>query len=434
MGLGVGGILVAVTLAADGPFEPIVLAFAILGVVAIAAFARIERRSDHPLIPPHYWTMPGFVVPTVTLALLFAAYMGSFVLAPLMLQSVAFGATAAVTSRVIIARPLMFSLTGPVTGRLVERVGERILAVGGGLSIAVSMVLLSSGASGGSLVMVAFALGLAGLGMGAAAPILTATVANSVSDEDLGVAGAAQQMLQQVGLVVGVQVLQAVQASIEGDGRTGPAQVAAVVDSYQVAFLIAAGVAVLGVRRVDDAAEARSVGRGHGRESLIHLDRCAVGGSGLQCHEAGHVAIDEDLAGEEGLHDRLWIACDEGGLRCCVVDGDRQLGIVEVALLDDEIAVGAVDVAVQRAVWPMADVGHDDVHPHRDRRDGDLIVELGTKSASIVDPAIGEKGFGLCHADSGWTRECLHATSGEPFVACRGPARQRLIGRCSRVG
>lgn len=247
LGLGVGGVLVAVTLAADGPFESIVLSFAVLGVLAIAVFARIERRSDHPLIPPHYWTMPGFIVPTLTLALLFAAYMGSFVLAPLMLQSVAFGATAAVTSRVIIARPLMFSLTGPITGRLVERMGERILAVGGGVSIAVSMLLLSSGASSGSLAMVAFSLGLAGLGMGAAAPILTATVANSVSDHDLGVAGAAQQMLQQVGLVVGVQVLQAVQSSIEGDGLTGPAQVAAVIDSYRVAFLIATGAAVLGV-------------------------------------------------------------------------------------------------------------------------------------------------------------------------------------------
>ncbi len=244
LGVGVGSILVAVTLAADGPFAPVVIAFAIVGSAAIALFARIERRSDHPLIPPHYWTLPGFVVPTMTLALLFAAYMGSFVLAPLMLQSAAFGATAAVTSRVIIARPLMFSLTGPVTGRLVERMGERTLAVGGGVSIVVSMALLSSGASGGSLGLVAFALGLAGLGMGAAAPILTATVANSVSDHDLGVAGAAQQMLQQVGLVVGVQVLQAVQASLEGDGAGGAA---AVVDSYRVAFLVATGIAMVGV-------------------------------------------------------------------------------------------------------------------------------------------------------------------------------------------
>ena len=272
LGLGVGGLLIAVTQAADGPFRPAVIAFALLGVVAIAVFARIENRSDHPLIPPHYWRMRGFIVPTMTLSLLFAAYMGSFVLAPLMLQSVAFAATAAVgglvlverltsaaiTSRVIIARPLMFSLMGPITGRLVERVGERFLVVSGGVSIVLSMLLLSTSGPGTSLVLVAVALGLAGLGMGAAAPILTATVANSVNDEDLGVAGAAQQMLQQVGLVVGVQILQAVQSSVEGDALVGidldavPLEISAsafddVVSSYQVAFVVATAIAVLGV-------------------------------------------------------------------------------------------------------------------------------------------------------------------------------------------
>ena len=273
LSLGVGSLLVAVTLSADGPFAPLVLIFAATGVVAIAVFARIENRSDHPLIPPHYWRMRGFVVPTLTLALLFAAYMGSFVLAPLMLQSVAFAATAAVggavlverlttaamTSRVIIARPMMFSLMGPVTGRLVGRLGQRPMVVAGGLSIVVSMLLLSTSGPGTSLMVVALALGLAGLGMGAASPILTATVANSVADEDLGVAGAAQQMLQQVGLVVGIQILQAIQASVEGDALDGvdletlegdsisQGAFDAVVNSYQVAFLVATGIAILGV-------------------------------------------------------------------------------------------------------------------------------------------------------------------------------------------
>jgi MFS family permease len=159
---------------------------------------------------------------------------------------------------VIIARPLMFSLMGPITGRLVDYVGERILVIGGGISIAASMLLLSGAGPGTSLAIVALALGLAGLGMGAASPILTATVANSVRDEDLGVAGAAQQMLQQVGLVVGVQILQAVQAGIEGDALDevdlGALPVTVddgafndVVNSYQTAFLVATGIAAVGV-------------------------------------------------------------------------------------------------------------------------------------------------------------------------------------------
>lgn len=272
LGVGVGGLLVAVTQAADGLLRPQVMAFAVLGAVAIALFIRIESRTAHPLIPPQYWGLRGFIVPTLTLAMLFAAYMGSFVLAPLMLQSVAFATTtavaggvvverltsAAITSRVIIARPLMFSLMGPVTGRLVDHIGERPLVIGGGLSIVTSMLLLSTAGPGTSLLLVAVALGLAGLGMGASAPILTATVANSVRDEDLGVAGAAQQMLQQVGLVVGVQILQAVQAGIEGDALEGidleslPVRLDDgafddVVRSYRTAFAVAAAIALVGV-------------------------------------------------------------------------------------------------------------------------------------------------------------------------------------------
>ncbi len=257
LGLGIGSLLLAVTLAASDPLSIIVFGTFALAVGSLFLFARIERTSLNPLIPPHYWRLPGFIIPTVTLALMFAAYMGSFVLAPLMLQSVAFGFTAAATSRVIIARPLLFSLTGPITGRLAQRLGERFLAIFGGLAIVVSMLMLSRSAPELSLWFTAAALGLAGVGMGAAAPVLTASVANSVADEDLGVAGAAQQMLQQVGLVLGVQALLAIQGATQGDAldgvdNAGSSAVSAealgtAVNSYRFAFVGAAVLALFGV-------------------------------------------------------------------------------------------------------------------------------------------------------------------------------------------
>lgn len=243
LGVGVGSVLLAVTFAGEGLLSARVVGFAIVAIVALLLFARIERTSADPLIPPHYWRLRGFLSPTVTLTLLFAAYMGSFVLTPLMLQSAAFGVSAALTSRVIIARPLCFSLTGPIAGRLAEPLGERTLASFGGVSVTVSMIMLSRFEPGWSLWVMAVALGLAGIGMGAAAPVLTAAVANAVADEDLGIAGAAQQMLQQVGLVVGVQGLLAVQASIE-DSSTG--SIDDVVSSYHGAFVAAAVLAVGG--------------------------------------------------------------------------------------------------------------------------------------------------------------------------------------------
>jgi MFS family permease len=127
------------------------------------------------------------------------------------------------------------------------------MALFGAVSIVLSMVVLSRYEPGMSSFVAAAGLGLAGIGMGAAAPVLTASVANAVDDADLGVAGAAQQMLQQVGLVIGVQVLQAVQAVYEGDAvpdgasAIPPDAARRVIDSYHLAFAAATGLALLGL-------------------------------------------------------------------------------------------------------------------------------------------------------------------------------------------
>lgn len=235
VGTGLG--LIAVTTAGSDGFTTQVWLLGLGSLVMLASFVGIENRVEAPLIPPRYWKLRGFIAPTLTMALVFAAYMGSFVLTPLMLQSTAYGFTAAAAGTVTIARPLMFSLFGPLSGWLSVRVGERALAGFGSLCVVVSMLGLSRFSPGQSLIWVAVPLGLAGIGMGAASPTLTATVANSVDDEDLGVAGAAQQMLQQVGLVLGIQALSAIQAATESSG---------IARSYHLAFGIGAGVALVG--------------------------------------------------------------------------------------------------------------------------------------------------------------------------------------------
>lgn len=237
LALGTGAGLIAVTLTGTRGFTPLVALLGLLAAGLLWAFARIEATVDSPLIPPEYWKLRGFIAPTITMALVFAAYMGSFVMTPLMLQAPIYGFTAAAVGTVTIARPLLFSLTGPLSGTMTKIVGERAIALFGSLCVVVSMIGLARFSPGQSLIWVAVPLGLAGLGMGAASPSLTATVANAVADEDLGVAGAAQQMLQQVGLVLGIQALSAIQAATESGG---------IERSYHIAFGVGAVVALVG--------------------------------------------------------------------------------------------------------------------------------------------------------------------------------------------
>jgi len=239
LALGVTSLLLAMNRApALGWTHPVVVAGLALAPVMLVAFALVERRAASPLVPLEYLHRPNFTFPILTQFCTNFAYMGGFAITPLLLQE-EFGYTETHTGWLLIARPLVFAVAGPVAGYVTLRIGERTSAVAGGLAITASMVALAAVAPGDSDGVVAGALALSGLGMGTASPAMAAAIANSVDEDDLGVAGAAQQMMNQVGVVIGIQVMQSVQ-----EGR---ADAIGAVAAYGEAFLVGGAVAAAGV-------------------------------------------------------------------------------------------------------------------------------------------------------------------------------------------
>ena len=98
--------------------SPPVLASVAVAPLAVAWFVRVERRASQPLLPLRYFSRPGFTFAIVAQGILMAAYMGSFIVTPLLLQNVLdFSETK--TGLVSIARPLAFSLAGPMAGDII---------------------------------------------------------------------------------------------------------------------------------------------------------------------------------------------------------------------------------------------------------------------------------------------------------------------------
>lgn len=213
LALGVTPVLFALNEAPRlGWADPLVLAALATGPLALVAFVRVERRAPAPLLPLRYLGRPGFSAAIATQAMLNGAYMGSFILTPLLLQNVLdFSETK--TGLVSIARPFAFALAGPMAGAFVLRVGARRAAALGSMAVAAALVLMATLGEGSTVPMIMASLALAGVGMGLAMPPLAASVTVSVDHADLGIAGAAQQMMIQVGVVVGITVMQAVQQS-----------------------------------------------------------------------------------------------------------------------------------------------------------------------------------------------------------------------------
>ncbi len=197
-----------------GPLDPGVLIALASVPFALALFVRVERRADSPLLPLSFFRERNFVSPLVVNFAMNFAYMGGFIISPLLLIQV-FGFNATTTSLFVICRPIAFALASPVSGRVAMRVGERRTAVIGTGLITASMIgfcvaaALVDRSSFGALTALVFGLVIAGVGFGFTQPSIQAVVGNAVASSHFGIASSALGMAGSVGAVAGISFLTA---------------------------------------------------------------------------------------------------------------------------------------------------------------------------------------------------------------------------------
>ncbi len=215
---------------------PATLCIFALSIAAGAFFVMHERRAANPLIPLRYFRMRNFVFPLGARAFTNFSYMGGFFLFPILMERV-YGYSETRAGLVSTARPLMFSLVAPAAGYAAVKVGERVSVVAGALVLTVSMVVFTQLGVQPSLVVIIIALALSGIGIGIATPSTASSASNEVAPDELGVMSAAQQLITQIGIVAGIQVMVSVQAS--GNGGVGS------LSSFHRAYAVGAVVAVI---------------------------------------------------------------------------------------------------------------------------------------------------------------------------------------------
>jgi EmrB/QacA subfamily drug resistance transporter len=235
LGVAVVAALLGLTLGAPlGWAHPAVIGLLVLSPIALWLFVRTERIAAEPLLPLDFFRHRDFTASLVAQGTSNFAYMGGFIITPLLMEN-RFGFSVAATSLAMVCRPLSNSLASPSGGYLAARIGERPTAIAGMLMIAVSMVMFAFAASAAVVALVFVGLVLSGIGLGGSAPSLITVVANTVGAEDLGVANAAQQMVAMIGTVAGIQVLSTIQG---GSESAAP---------FTAAYLVGGAIAVVGV-------------------------------------------------------------------------------------------------------------------------------------------------------------------------------------------
>lgn len=232
--LGVGGLMYALgsvrSPAGFAEWIPVSLA---IGVCGMIAFVFIERRVAAPLMPLAFFRSANFSATLATNAFTSAAYMGAFVVAPILLLAQGYSVTTA--SYIVLLRTVSLTICSPLGGRFGEAYGERVASIVGCAILTLGLFASAWAALAGSLALFVVGLALQGAGHGLSQPSITAAIARSVPFHDLGIAGAANRLMGQGGAAFGITLL-----ALAYGGRGTP-------EAFALAFAVGGGLSALSI-------------------------------------------------------------------------------------------------------------------------------------------------------------------------------------------
>ncbi|WP_300017793.1 MFS transporter [Pseudonocardia sp.] len=279
--VGLGALTYSLTgLGESGPTPSLLVGLAV-GIVALAVFVLVERRSPHPLVPPVLFGNRTFSAANGVTLLIYGALGVVFLLLVLQMQIVAgFSPLAAGTSLLpITAIMLVFSARA---GALAGRIGPRLpLTIGPLISAAGLLLLLRVDATTSWVTEVAPAVLVFGAGLALTVAPLTATVLDAAPDRYAGSASGVNNAVARAAGLLAVAVIPGV-AGIGGADYTDPAAFDA---GFRTAMVIGAG--LLAAASVTAFALIRTPLAAEPAPARVRIEECLhCGVGGPQFHPA----------------------------------------------------------------------------------------------------------------------------------------------------
>ncbi len=224
--LSVGGLVSLVYAIIEAPAkgwtDGIVLAGFVLAFVLLGAFIWWERRTEHPMLRLEFFRNPRFSAASGAITMVFFAMFGTVFLLTQYLQFVLGFSPLEAGIRVMPVATMIIS--APLSARLVEKIGTKIVVAVGLTVVAIAMAWLALIDIDSGYGHVAATLVLLGLGMGAAMAPATESIMGSLPLAKAGVGSAMNDTTRQIGGALGVAILGSILASVYGN-EMGPALV-----------------------------------------------------------------------------------------------------------------------------------------------------------------------------------------------------------------
>jgi EmrB/QacA subfamily drug resistance transporter len=190
-----------------------VIGLLVLSVAAGVAFVAIERRARVPIVDFAFFKARSFVGANIVAFTVSFAMFAMFFFIALYMQNV-LGYSPLEAGVRFLPSTLVVMVTGPIAGRLADRLGARPLMVGGLLITSVALFLQSRIHVGSGYETLWPGFVLMGLGLGLIMSPMSMAAMNSVDRSKAGVASGTLSMFRMVGGTFGVAALGALVAGV----------------------------------------------------------------------------------------------------------------------------------------------------------------------------------------------------------------------------
>lgn len=240
--LGLAGVTYAL-IGAAGSMAPAAVAVpAVLGVAGLAGFVVVERRSEHPMLPPGLFASRQFTAANLVTFAVYAALGGVFFFLVLELQTEA-GFSALESGTALLPITVIMLLLSERSGQLAARIGPRIPMTVGPAVCAVGLLLMTRIGAGASYAAdVLPAVCVFGLGLATTVAPLTATVLASADNRHAGAASGVNNAVARAAGLLAVAALPLV-VGLSGDDYRVPSAFGA---GFRAATMLCAGLLVAG--------------------------------------------------------------------------------------------------------------------------------------------------------------------------------------------
>jgi len=223
--------------------SPMILGLFLVTAIFLGLFIFIELRSPAPMLDLSLFAHR-----------IISGAVGSAILNYICIYSILFlmpfyliqarGYQPAQAGLLLTAQPIIMAIIAPISGSISDRIGTRLLATAGMVTLAIGLFLLSRLDGQASQLQIILALGVAGLGTGAFISPNNSALMGAAPRRRQGIAAGILATARNMGMALGVGLAGAIFTTVLGaQGINNPE---AIYKAIHISFLVTAGIALLG--------------------------------------------------------------------------------------------------------------------------------------------------------------------------------------------